>query len=92
MSLTTSHAPTFKLTTWKATFELKIGMFVVFMVLFRFRNLDEVMLVTRIKSKVDGPGGLKGTVQTSERERSSINLDGLNLDGLNRLLSTVQSN
>ena len=31
MSLTTSHAPTFELTTWETTFELKIGMFVVFM-------------------------------------------------------------
>ena len=52
MSLTTSHTPTFKLTTRKSTFKLKIRMLVVFMILRRFqKTMTPVMSVTQFNSE-----------------------------------------
>ena len=66
MCLTTSHTPTFKLTTWKTTFKLKIRMLVIFMILSRFqKTMTPVMSVTQFNSE---------TITNSMEQVSSLNL------------------
>ena len=67
MCLTTSHTPTFKLTTRKSTFKLKIRMLVVFMILRRFQK--RMTLGTMSVTQFNGE-----TITNSMEQVSSLNL------------------